>query len=176
MELRFVTLSLSAIDSLRSELGVLTFFEDERPLRGYAGLCDWRLCGRLSGLLASRRVQGRVGEKTLLPAGARLPFERLLLVGLGQRSHFDVEAFDVASQALVESVLGLRVRNVALALPGRSASMIGPAESARRFMASLGGLHDELDELAVVDEPEALREMSPILESERRRLRRSANS
>ena len=62
---------------------MLPFFVDERPLRGAAGLCDWRLCGRLSRLLQSARVAGKWGETTLYPPGKRLPFARLVLFGLG---------------------------------------------------------------------------------------------
>ncbi|HTA18129.1 MAG TPA: peptidase M17, partial [Polyangia bacterium] len=40
---------------------------DVRPLRGAAGLLDWRLCGRLSTMLASGKVTGAEGEQTLFP-------------------------------------------------------------------------------------------------------------
>ena len=42
---------------------VLPFFADERPLRGAAGLCDWRLCGRLSRLLAVGARRRRAGAR-----------------------------------------------------------------------------------------------------------------
>ena len=48
---------------------VLPFFVDERPLRGAAGLCDWRLCGRLSRMLQSARVGRQVGRGDALSAG-----------------------------------------------------------------------------------------------------------
>jgi len=68
----------------------LGVFTDERPLRGAAGLCDWRLCGRLSRLLRADRLSGRVDEVVMLPpARARLPFSRLMLFGLGDQRGFD---------------------------------------------------------------------------------------
>src|SRR5262249_48703813 len=75
-------------DRAAPEALVLPFFADERPLRGAAGLCDWRLCGRLSRLLRSR-LKGEFGETTLYPPGVRLPFQRLLLFGLGPQERFD---------------------------------------------------------------------------------------
>ena len=64
---------------------ILTFFADERPLRGAAGLCDFRLCGRISRLLASGKVGGAWGETTLYPplahGQAKLSFPQLLLFG-----------------------------------------------------------------------------------------------
>src|SRR5689334_19641729 len=79
------------LDQLAPEALVLPFFADERPLRGAAGLCDWRLCGRLSRLLGGR-VDGRFAETTLYPPGPRLPFARLLLFGLGPQARFDEDA------------------------------------------------------------------------------------
>src|SRR5437667_11101312 len=67
----------------------LGIFTDERPLRGAAGLCDWRLCGRLSRLLRADRLSGREDEVVLLPpARARLPFSRLMLFGMGEQHGF----------------------------------------------------------------------------------------
>ncbi len=36
-----------SIDKTHSDTLVLSFFKDERPLRGANGLIDWRLCGRV---------------------------------------------------------------------------------------------------------------------------------
>jgi hypothetical protein len=121
----------SAIDTL-----VLPFFADERPLRGAAGLCDWRLCGRLSRLLQTARVAGKWGEATLYPptvapGGARrLPFQRLLLVGLGAAERFDEKAAHEASRAIVEKMRRLGLSRYALVPPGRSTGRL----SARRAL------------------------------------------
>jgi hypothetical protein len=57
--------------------------EDERPLRGDAGLVDWRLCGLISDQLRSGYVSGQLGEAALLPGARPLSPSRLLLVGTG---------------------------------------------------------------------------------------------
>jgi hypothetical protein len=57
--------------------------EDERPLRGDAGLVDWRLCGLISEHLRSGYVSGQLGEAALLPGARPLAPSRLLLVGTG---------------------------------------------------------------------------------------------
>lgn len=171
MDLRYVPLSLRAMDELRSELAVLSFFEDERPLRAAAGLCDWRLCGRLSRMLEAQHAQGSLGECTLCPAGPRLPFERLLLVGVGMRERFDDRAFDRACERVRDALIGLRVRNIAVNIPGRSAGLLGAEDAGRRFLAAISDAMDELDEVAILDEPEALRALAPGADAERRRQR-----
>jgi hypothetical protein len=57
--------------------------EDERPLRGDAGLVDWRLCGLISEQLRSGYVSGALGEAALLPGARPLQPARILLVGAG---------------------------------------------------------------------------------------------
>jgi hypothetical protein len=109
---------------------VLPFFADERPLRGAAGLCDWRLCGRLSRLLQSSRVAGKWGETTLYPPGRRLPFQRLLMVGLGPADRFDEKAARDASRLIADKMAKLGQTRYALVPPGRSTGRL----SARRAL------------------------------------------
>lgn len=170
MELRLVPLELSRIDALRYEVLVLPHFSDERPLRGAAGLCDWRLCGRLSSVIVRGHVTGDEGEVTLVPGRPRLPFEKLLLFGAGPSEGFD----QARATALVGRVLrvldGLRLRTMATALPGRGGGGVGPVDAMRWFLAALPD-PVELDEVAVLDDLEAQRAMIPVVEGERRRMR-----
>lgn len=105
------------------ELLVAPFFSDERPLRGPAGLADWRLCGRLSRLLRAGRLDGALGETALMPA-PRLAFGKLLLVGLGETDAFDEARFRQVARAVAGIVARLGVTRYALALPGRPTDRI----------------------------------------------------
>ena len=142
MNVSFLASDLGKWDALEGapETLVLPFFSDERPLHGAAGLCDWRLCGRLSRLLRSARVAGKWGETTLYPplvAGARrLPFQRLMLVGLGAADGFDEKSAREVSRVIVDKMTRLgptgptaRTR-YALVPPGRSTGRL----SARRAL------------------------------------------
>lgn len=170
MDVRFVPLDLSRIDGLRYEAVVLPFFEDERPLRGAAGLCDWRLCGRLSRLLQSGRVTGSLGEVTLVPPRPRLPFDKLLLVGCGAREPFDASRFQQVTARVFDVAEGLRLRNLVLALPGRNHNRVLPGDAIRWFL-DVSSERTRLEELIVLDEAEAHKTMQPIVEAERRRAR-----
>ena len=83
MELSFRPLTLEALDEAQAEAVCLFVGEEERPLTGLAGLVDWRLAGRLSGMIRSGLLTGAPGEALLTPPGARLPFEKLFLFGTG---------------------------------------------------------------------------------------------
>jgi len=172
MDVRFVPLELPRIDGLRAEVAVLPFFTDERPLRGAAGLCDWRLCGRLSRVLQRGRVTGALGEVTLVPGRPRLPFDKLLLVGCGVGADFDAEAHAAVVARIARTLEGLRLRSFALSLPGRGAGRLGPGEAVRWFLQALEG-SDPFDEVIVLDEAEAHRAMLPVVEADRQRLQRA---
>lgn len=133
---------------------VLPFFADERPLRGAGGLCDWRLCGRLSRLLSGSRVVGSRGEITLYPplvGGApRLPFTRLLLVGLGAAERFDEAAAHESARVIVAAVSKLGLLRYALVPPGRSTGRLSARRALEIYLAE-AELSGRADDLIVVE-------------------------
>src|SRR5262245_66486135 len=58
----FLEVSAVAAEQARVDCLVVPLFSDERPLRESAGRADWRLCGRLSEVLAEGRLSGRRGD------------------------------------------------------------------------------------------------------------------
>src|SRR5436853_7583299 len=83
MDLSFYPLTLEALDQARAESLCLFVGEDDRPLRGLAGLVDWRLAGGLSRFLRSGFVTGKTGEALLTLPGPRLGFQKLFIFGTG---------------------------------------------------------------------------------------------
>jgi len=84
MRISFADLSLASLDALAVDSLALFVNTRERPLQGLAGLCDWRLCGRLSRVLQTGFFEGKGGEALLMPIGHRLRVARLLAFGLGE--------------------------------------------------------------------------------------------
>jgi cytosol aminopeptidase family protein len=140
MNVSFLASDLGKWDAAESvpETLVLPFFIDERPLRGAAGLCDWRLCGRLSRLLQSSRVGGNWQETTLYPPGKRLPFQRLLLVGLGGADRFDEKAARDASRLIAEKMGRLGQARYALVPPGRSTGRLSARRALEIYLEECG--------------------------------------
>ena len=124
MDIRFLAPDLRQLDEASVEVAVASFWQDERPMRGFAGLLDWRLAGRLSALLASGFVRGEPGEVLLVPGKPHLPFEKVLLVGLGLRADFDEATFRLSVTRMASALEGLRVRRAVVELPGRGTAAI----------------------------------------------------
>lgn len=171
MEIRFVAPDLRALDALRCEAIALPIFEDERPLRGAAGLADWRLCGRISRLLVRGHVCGARGERVLVPARPRLAFEKLFLFGLGARAAFDEAAFGAASAEILHTLGEVKARSACVALPGRALERIGAERALELFLAAIDPAMLEQDELWLIESHDAQRAMSTVLEHARRRQR-----
>jgi hypothetical protein len=127
---------------------------DVRPLRGAAGLLDWRLCGRLSTMLASGKVTGAEGEQTLFPTAHRLPWRLVLALGGGARREFSERRFQACVRRAFDAAKGLGARRLALALPGRDGERA--ATGATATLTSRRALDLVLQELdatpAIVDE------------------------
>jgi hypothetical protein len=106
-----------SVERSRVDLGVVPVFSDERPLLGLAGLIDWRGSGCLSKLVRSGFCSSAVREQVLLPCDRRLPVDRLVLVGLGPREHYDEAHARALAEQSVRVALGLGSPTVLIALP-----------------------------------------------------------
>jgi hypothetical protein len=81
LKIEVAELGLQAIDGLDVD-ALAIFVGPERPLQGFAGFADWRLCGALSRVIRSGVFEGRDGEALLLPSGGRMAAARVFCFGL----------------------------------------------------------------------------------------------
>jgi len=130
----FLELSALAAEQAKVDCLVVPFFSDERPLRESAGRADWRLCGRLSQLLAAGRLAGRRGEAVLVASSGGVAAALVLGLGLGPRTEFDAESIGALGREAVRRAAGLRVASIALALPDSDRAAGGLAERVERLL------------------------------------------
>lgn len=148
MALSVLPLDLARWDESARDALVLPVFKDDRPLRGAAGLADWRLCGKLSRLIKAQRATAEAGESLLLPPGRRLRFSRILWFGLGDARGYTDERFRRDLARILEVVIAASVKDWALQAPGRASGLIG----ARRAVEIM------LENDALVEQPVTLLE------------------
>lgn len=148
------------LDLLRWDRGpggdalVVPVWSDVRPLRGAAGLLDWRLCGRLSRLLQQGRLLGTTGEKLLLVTN-RVPWPRVLALGVGESVAFDEGTFQATADRCLDTLRRIGANSLAIAFPGRDIDLIRPDRALGSFLDAL--TQDErsngpwLERLTVID-------------------------
>jgi hypothetical protein len=144
---------------------------DVRPLRGAAGLLDWRMCGRLSAMLAAGKVTGAEGEQTLFPTAHRLPWRLVLALGAGPRRDFSERRFQACVRRAFDAVKGLRARRLALALPERdgerrpegAAATLTSRRALDLVLQELDATPDVVDELVVIAPAAVQKELGEVL-------------
>jgi hypothetical protein len=171
MELRFVNPDLRSLDASGTELLACTVFRDQLPMRGVAGLLDWRFAGKLSRLARTGFLAGELGEVVFVPGRPQVGFEKVLLFGLGARSGFGEGTFRSVVSHLMRALAGLRVRRAVVELPGRPFGMLD-AERACELVLECVGDSDAHDAWWLVEPPEAQRRIAERAHDERRRSRR----
>jgi Cytosol aminopeptidase family, N-terminal domain len=95
-------LGLSAIDGLDVD-ALAVFVGPERPLQGFAGFADWRLCGAISRAIRTGLFNAGEGEALLLPSGGRVAPARVFCFGLAD-APLGPEAFLHAARSLCEAL------------------------------------------------------------------------
>jgi len=162
MAIQFLGDELSRWDESSGDALALGFFSDERPLRGAAGLTDWRLCGRISRLIRQRRLSGKRGETLMLPCGRRLPFQRVILFGLGDSSRFDEEVYRQHVRWIRDVVGRAGSKRYAIQPPGRATGFIGARRALELWLEETDKAPRE-EEVVVIDTPHAQKEMAESL-------------
>lgn len=95
----------------------VTFYENERPLRGLVGLLDWRFHGAISNHLRSGAVSGRAGECVYLPihsSGGKI--YHLILLGGGNAGEPGArkKVSGEALQALKKNISSLKLEKIGI--------------------------------------------------------------
>lgn len=172
MELRFVTPELARLDEIDSEVLACTVWSDTRPVHGLAGLCDFRLGGRVSDLLRGGHILGDLGEIVLLPGKPRLSFDKLLMFGAGPRATFGEETFQRLVVQMLSTMEGLAARVSVVELPGRHDGLIAADRAADILLAYAGG-RPAHDVWTLVEDADGKQRVVQHMIEERRRVRRA---
>ncbi len=170
MDLRFTTPELRRLDLAGTEVLIAALASDERPPHGVAGLVDWRLAGAVSRLIETGFATGAVGEVVLVPGKPKLPFDKVLLFGIGAVETFDEAVFREVIGKIFETLEGLKARTAVVELPGRHVGTIAP-DRAADILLERAGNRTEHDVWTLVEPNEAQRSIS--LVQERRRVRQA---
>jgi hypothetical protein len=153
-----VELDERPLERVPTDLVVVGFSPDDRPLRGSAGRADWRLCGELWGLVTSRKLHGTLGEAALLSAAGSLRSPLLLVLGLGHRADLVVDTWCELGRDVVRRALDLSVNRAVLGLASDAANL-GPVGTHALFGGALAAAAECSAELhfAIVGEGAAAR-------------------
>ncbi len=112
-----VVITKGTPEEQEADLLISAFFEDERPLKGTAGLLDWRFNGRLSRLLKEKKLTGEWKERTLIPSQGRILPRMILLFGMGSVRTYSYLTVRQIVPTLGETLRNLKASQICLSLP-----------------------------------------------------------
>ena len=167
MKLSILAADLGKWDEADRDSLLLPIFEDERPLRGAAGLCDWRLCGRLSRLLKKEKASGAKGETLLMPPGKRLRFARLMLFGLGRSKDYDEARYRADIRWIRKVAADASLSDYALEPPGRATGLIGARRALELWLDESSKDGIEPASVTLVDSLSGHKDMADLLRQRR---------
>jgi hypothetical protein len=171
VELRFVSPDLASLDELSSEVLACPVWSDERPSHGVAGLCDFRLAGRISALQRRSAMTGQLGEVVMVPGKPHLPYDKLLFFGAGPCASFSEGTFEAVIARMLATLEGLHARSAVVELPGRHNELIAAEQAADLLLTSAGGALEH-DVWTLVEGYEAKQRVTAHMIEQRRRIRR----
>lgn len=109
-ELGLAALDVLDVDALGVPVG------PERPLQGFAGYADWRMCGAISRAIRSGLYEGGADEALLIPSGGHMAPARIFCFGLPE-TPLEPDAFARVARRICEALARAGSEAFATALP-----------------------------------------------------------
>ncbi len=103
LKIEVAELGLAAIDALDVD-ALAVFVGPERPLQGFAGYADWRMCGAISRAIRNGFFLGQAEEALLLPSGGRVRAGRIFCFGLPDEVPLQADGFLRAARQACEAM------------------------------------------------------------------------
>jgi leucyl aminopeptidase len=120
-----------SIQAIEVDTLIVNLFEGVTSPAGATGAVDQALNGAIGEVIASGDFSGKAGEiAALYPRGA-IPAKRVLVVGLGKSSDFDLDGVRKAAAVAIKRARKLNARNVATIVHGASLGGLPAAEAAQ---------------------------------------------
>lgn len=110
---------------------IVNLFEGVMEPGGATGAVNQALKGAIGDLIAGGDFNGKAGEVAVLYPGSQLKARRVLVVGLGKRDGFDLEAVRKASAAAFKKARDLSAKQVASIVHGAGIGGLEPTAAAQ---------------------------------------------
>lgn len=156
----FLALDLESWDDVQADGMVVGVTSDGRPLRGAAGLLDWRLAGALSRLLTAGTLTGAVGERVELSTVGRLPWPTAIVLGLGPAAQLSVDGARAALEPVLQEAAARGMAKLVVAGPGRDAGRMNAAMATAVIRQAAESVPPSLA-LVILEDASAIRELRP---------------
>ena len=114
----FVNIKVSQgnLDDIKTQALILPVFENERELKGHAGVLDHKIHGIITEIMNSGDFKGKSSEVFILYTGEKVPVRRVALAGLGKRNELTLEKIRNAYSKTMQGLRNLNVKDAATSI------------------------------------------------------------
>ncbi len=120
MEIKVLNTDLAQI---KDEAVAITFFEEEKVLKGKGKLLDGLLSSGISNLMKAGDFSGKAGQVTVFYPQNGYGTKRVFLIGLGKKEKFDLDKIRTAGGRAIQKAKELKLKKFSFIypdnLPGR---------------------------------------------------------
>ena len=102
--------------NIDTDLLILRFFEGEKNLEPKTKELDKFLNGQISKLFSSGDFKAKTGESLLVYPAKQIKLKRMLFLGLGKKSEYDLETLRTAIPKIVPVLKNFQVKKISFAL------------------------------------------------------------
>lgn len=113
-----ISVQQGEIQSVSADTLIVNLFDDVTSPSGATGAVDQALGGAISELIASGDLTGKAGEVGVLYPRGAIAAKRVLVVGLGKRSSFNLEGVRQAAANGIKQAQKLKAKQVATIVHG----------------------------------------------------------
>lgn len=113
-----ITVSQGNIATFEADTLIVNLFDDVTTPSGGTGAVDQALSGVITELIASGDVSGKPGKVGIIHPRGTIPAKRVLVVGLGKRSGFNLEGVRKAAAVGIKKARELKSDHVATIVHG----------------------------------------------------------
>ncbi len=138
-----LNISRDSLDKIQAELAIIFAFEDIRPLKGQAGMLDWRLNGQLSRFMLEHRFNAAKGEALLMPSGGRVAVDQLMILGLGQVGQINDQNIPQYLSLMLSKLMGKKSHSFCLTMSDLASGLFEWRNTVRLFISMLSGKEED---------------------------------
>jgi len=117
------------VTKFQTQLLVVNLFKGVREPAGVTGVVDSALGGSISRALKAGEMQGRLGETLVFRTAAKIPAERVLLLGLGDKDSFGPEEARRAAAVALWEAEKLNLTEMATIVHGAGIGGMNPTQA-----------------------------------------------
>ncbi|MCP5467969.1 MAG: hypothetical protein H7A32_01715 [Deltaproteobacteria bacterium] len=138
-----LNISRDSLDKVQAELAIIFAYEDIRPLKGQAGILDWRLNGQLSRFILDHRFNAAKGEALLMPSGARVGVDQLMILGLGAVDKINDQNIPQYLTLMLQKLMAKKTRSFCLTMSDLASGLFEWRNTVRLFISMLSGKDED---------------------------------